>query len=71
MEKENKKQIKKLTVIGAISIAVVAVCIYFTITGSILSSVVGVVFAVVGCVALEEADVIEKRFKNEEVGDVY
>ena len=71
MEKETKKQIKKLTVIGAISIAVVAVCVYFTITGSILSSVAGVVFAVVGCAALEEADVIEKRFKNEEVGDVY
>ena len=67
MEKETKKQIKKLTAIGAISIAVVVVCIYFTITGSLLSSVVGVVFAVIGCVALEEVDAIEKRIKDGEV----
>lgn len=66
MEKEIKK-IKKLAVIGAVSAAVAVMCIYFTLTGSLLAPVVGVISTVVGCVALEEADIIERRIKNREV----
>ena len=63
MEKREdiQKRIKRLTAIGAVSAAVVIVCVFCTIKGMLVAPFPGVVFAVAGCMAMEEASRLERK----------
>ena len=59
-----KTRIAKLSIASAIAIILVFACIMWTIDGSLLATIPGVIFACIGCVCLEEADKIERNAKE-------
>ena len=54
-----------MTILAAISAAIVIMCVYLTIHGSMVALIVGVVFTCVGCMAIEKADRIQGTKEQE------
>lgn len=67
MEKQKSimRSLRNLTILAAISAAIVIMCVYLTIHGSMVALIVGVVFTCVGCMAIEKADRIQGTKEQE------